>query len=138
MAILVGTSAVGAETLTARLTMIPIEMATRANVSGEGRATAVLDGRTLSVEGQFSGLRGAATVARLHASPVTGVRGPIVAELSISPAAAGELSGALALDAAQVDSLLQGRWYIQIHSEAAPDGNLWGWLLPAAPGASSR
>jgi hypothetical protein len=22
-----------------------------------------------------------------------------------------------------------GRFYIQLHSEKAPEGNLWGWLL---------
>jgi hypothetical protein len=26
--------------------------------------------------------------------------------------------------------LRQGRMYLQLHSESAPDGNLWGWLLP--------
>jgi hypothetical protein len=28
--------------------------------------------------------------------------------------------------------LLDGRVYLQIHSESVPDGNLWGWLLPEA------
>jgi len=134
---LVSATAMGAETFTARLTMVPIEMATRANVAGEGAATAVLDGRRLSVQGTFAGLRGAATVVRLHAGVLTGVRGPVVGELNVTRATAGEIAGTLELDAAQAESLLQGRWYIQVHSDAAPDGNLWGWLLPvAAPGAS--
>jgi len=29
----------------------------------------------------------------------------------------------------QVQSLKKGQLYIQIYSEKAPDGNLWGWLL---------
>jgi hypothetical protein len=28
-----------------------------------------------------------------------------------------------------VEALKAGRFYIQLHSERAPDGNLWGWLL---------
>ena len=29
----------------------------------------------------------------------------------------------------QLQALLDGRLYIQIHSASAPEGNLWGWLL---------
>jgi len=29
-----------------------------------------------------------------------------------------------------VEGLRQGQIYLQIHSETAPDGNLWGWLIP--------
>jgi hypothetical protein len=29
----------------------------------------------------------------------------------------------------QVDDLAAGRLYVQLHSQKAPDGNLWGWLL---------
>ena len=31
--------------------------------------------------------------------------------------------------AKQIENLERGRWYVQIHSQKAPDGNLWGWLL---------
>ena len=34
----------------------------------------------------------------------------------------------------QVTDLEKGRFYVQLHSEKAPDGNLWGWLLPAEKG----
>ena len=30
----------------------------------------------------------------------------------------------------QLADLEKGRLYVQVHSEKAPDGNLWGWLLP--------
>ena len=29
-----------------------------------------------------------------------------------------------------VADLEKGRLYVQLHSEKAPDGNLWGWLTP--------
>ena len=119
-----------AETFVARLTMMPIEVATRANVTGSGSGSAVLDGRRLLVSGSFSGLRGSATAARLHEGVALGIRGAPLFELSVESATAGNFSGEVELTPEQVDSLHQGRLYIQIHSEAAPDGNLWGWLLP--------
>jgi len=45
-------------------------------------------------------------------------------------ASAGTLSGSFDLNALQIADLEKGRLYVQLHSEKAPDGNLWGWLLP--------
>ena len=42
----------------------------------------------------------------------------------------GTLSGSFELNAIQIADLEKGRLYVQLHSEKAPDGNLWGWLLP--------
>ncbi len=39
------------------------------------------------------------------------------------------VSGSFDLTASQVADLEKGRLYVQLHSEKAPDGNLWGWLL---------
>ena len=113
-----------------RLTMMPIEVATRARVTGSGSASAKLEGRQLSVSGSFAGMRGPATVARLHEGPALGVRGPAISDLKVTPAAKGELSGEVQLTSKQVESLRKRRLYIQIHSSSAPDGNLWGWLVP--------
>ena len=44
-------------------------------------------------------------------------------------AGAGTVSGSVELTPEQLEALRSGRVYIQLHSEAAPDGNLWGWLL---------
>jgi hypothetical protein len=85
---------------------------------------------TLTVSGSFSGLQGAATVAGLHEGAVLGVRGPAVADFTVPQAASGSFSAQFKLTPAQVQSLHQGRLYLQIHSATAPDGNLWGWLLP--------
>lgn len=119
-----------AETFVARLTMMPIEVATRTNVTGSGSGSATLDGRRLLVSGSFSGLQGPATAARLHEGIALGIRGAPLFELGVESATAGSFSGEVELTPEQVESLRQGRLYIQIHSEAVPDGNLWGWLLP--------
>jgi hypothetical protein len=62
---------------------------------------------------------------------VRGVRGPVVVDLKASGGTNGTISGAVDLQPAQVTDLEKGRLYVQLHSEKAPDGNLWGWLLPA-------
>ena len=110
--------------------MMPIEVATRANVTGSGSGSATLDGRRLLVSGSFSGLRGPATAARLHEGSALGIRGAPLFDIDVESTTDGSFSGDVELTPEQVDGLRQGRLYIQIHSEAAPDGNLWGWLLP--------
>jgi hypothetical protein len=120
------------EKFTARLGWVPTTGADRANVTGKGSATGVLSGRKLAITGSFEGLAAPATVARLHHGIAKGARGSAIVDLTLTKAASGTLSGSVDLTPAQVDSLKQGRLYIQLHSEkgVAPDGsNLWGWFL---------
>ena len=113
----------------ARLSTVPITVAMQDTVSGRGSADAVLTGDTLTIEGKFEGLRSPATVARLHLAPPA-VRGPAVIDLSVSQSTSGTISGKADLTPRQLQALEKNSLYIQIHSEKAPDGNLWGWLLP--------
>lgn len=126
-------AAAAQQSFDARLRPVPIEASTAANTTGAGEATAQISGTRLTVRGNFAGLKGPATAARLHQGTVTGVRGPAFADLTVSAATSGTVSGELTLTAAQVEGLRQGHVYLQIHSETAPDGNLWGWLLPPRP-----
>lgn len=112
-----------------RLRPVPIEASTAAATTGAGEATAELNGTRLTLRGNFTGLAGAATVARLHQGAVTGVRGPAIADVTVTAATSGTVSGEVTLTPAQVEAVRQGHVYLQIHSESAPDGNLWGWLL---------
>lgn len=121
--------AAAADALKARLTPVPIEASIAAKTRGIGSATASLNGTTLTLSGSFSGLQGAATVARLHEGAVTGVRGPAMADFPVPQAPSGSFNATFTLTPAQAESVKLGRVYLQIHSEAAPDGNLWGWLL---------
>lgn len=121
--------AAGPQIFRARLSTVPIDLAMASTIAGSGSVTATLEGRTLAITGTFSGLRTPATVARLHRSPNRGMRGAAIAELTATPATGGEITGKVELTAAQIDDLGKGRLYVQLHSEKAPDGNLWGWLL---------
>ena len=117
------------ETYKVRLSPVPIEAKTRADIAGIGSATATLAGTKLSITGSFEGLRSPAVAAKIHQGPVTGVRGPAIADLTVAHSASGMVSASLDLTPQQVELLKKGRLYIQIDSEKAQDGNLWGWLL---------
>lgn len=117
------------ETFAARLSIVPITIAMQKAITGRGSATAVLAGDTLTVDGAFEGLRSPATVARLHMG-VRGVRGPAIANLVVSNATGGSIKGVVALNRELRQALEKSSLYLQIHSEKAPEGNLWGWLLP--------
>ena len=111
-----------------RLSVVPITVAMQETVAGSGSVTATLTGRKLAVMGTFEGLRSPATVARIHlAAP--GIRGPAILDLIVTKATSGTISGSLDLTPAQVEELRNSRFYVQLYSERAPDGNLWGWLL---------
>jgi hypothetical protein len=119
-------------TFKARLSPVPLDVSMQATVAGSGSISAVLTGTRLAISGTFEGLKSPATIAQVHKSPVRGVRGPNVLDLAVArtDASAGTISGAFDLTAIQVADLEKGRLYVQLHSDKAPDGNLWGWLLP--------
>ena len=54
-----------------------------------------------------------------------------IGDLAATSGTSGTITGSIELTKAQVDDLAAGRLYIQLHSEKAPDGNLWGWLFAA-------
>ena len=117
------------ETYKARLTALPADARTRPSLAGIGTATATLTGSTLVVAGTFEGLLSPATVAQLHGAVAAGVRGPVIHDLTVAKATSGSISGSVDLTPQQVESFHKGGLYIQIHSEKAPDGVIWGWFV---------
>ena len=115
----------------ARLSVMPLDIAMQATMAGSGAITAALKGTTLSITGTFTGLKTAATTVRVHRGPRLATRGPAIGDLTATAATSGTISGSIELSKAQVDDLAAGRLYVQLHSEKAPEGNLWGWLLPS-------
>ena len=125
-------AAQSAKAYVARLSPVPITAAMQVTVSGSGAATATLTGRRLTIDGTFTGLRTPATVARLHLAP-RAARGEAFADLKVSTGSSGNsgtITGAIDLTPQQVQAFEKSSVYIQLHSEKAPEGNLWGWLLP--------
>ena len=122
-------SAQAPETYKGRLAPVPVDAQLARNTTGHGSASVALAGAKLTVSGSFEGLLGPATAAQLRRGLATGVRGPVLCDLTVTKAASGTLSGTFDLTPEQIDGLRKGRLYVQIDSEKAPDGNLWGWLL---------
>lgn len=130
VAVSTATAAAQSRQYRARLSPVALDIAMQATVAGSGSVTATLNGNTLTLAGNYAGLVTASTVARIHRSPRTAMRGPAIGDLKITLGTSGTISGTLELTKEQVDDLANGRLYVQLHSEKAPDGNLWGWLLP--------
>jgi hypothetical protein len=117
------------ETYKARLTAVPADAKTRPNLAGIGSATGVLSGNKLTITGNFEGLTSAATMAKLHAGVAAGVRGPEIQDLTVTKATSGSISGSAELTAQQLQYLRKNGLYIEIYSEKAPEGVIWGWLV---------
>jgi len=115
-------------TFRTRLAPVPVAAYDPAIV-GLGSVTATLAGNTLTVGGTFEGLASPATTARIHKSLRTGVRGDGILDLTVTRSTSGSIAGTFELTMAQVQEMANGRYYVQLQSEKAPDGNLWGWLL---------
>jgi hypothetical protein len=128
-ALVVSLAAQSNEAFKTHLSALAADARTRAGLAGSGSASATLSGAKLTITGSFEGLLSPATKADLRGAPAAGVRGPVIADLTISKAASGTISGSVELAPAQLTSLRKGGIYIQIYSEKAPEGVLWGWLL---------
>jgi hypothetical protein len=112
----------------ARLSPLGVTGATVNTITGVGSITATLVGTSLSVEGTFEGLTGNATEANVRRGP-KGIPGPSIANLEVTKASSGKVSGTVTLTAEQVEDLRAGRLYVQVHSERALEGSIRGWLL---------
>jgi hypothetical protein len=112
-----------------RLSPVPVA-AYNPNIVGTGTVTATVTGTKLAVTGSYEGLASPATLAKIYKSPKPGIRGDALLDLKVSGGTSGTISGQFDLTAAQLQEIAASRYYVQLHSEKAADGNLWGWLMP--------
>lgn len=110
-----------------RLAPGPRLVGTRADSSGSGQVHAVLAGNVLTLDGSYQGLLGAPTEVHVAMGSLPGVRGPVIAPLT---AADGKVGGKLTLNSRQLAAFRKGGLYVEIDSAEAPDGDLWGWIMP--------
>jgi hypothetical protein len=116
------------ETYKARITAVPADARTRADLTGIGNATAVLSGTKLTISGTFEGLKTNVTSIKLHNAVAAGVRGPALQELTGPKATSGSITGSVDLNPEQLEHFKKGGLYIEIYTEKAPEGALWGWF----------
>jgi hypothetical protein len=114
----------------ARLSKVPVDAKMLPIIIGIGNATAALNGSVVTINGTYEGLGSPATIANLHEAKYRGVHGPVIGALKVTNAPTGAVTGQVNLTPTQVESLKAGKLYIQIHTQAGPEGHLWGFLLP--------
>jgi hypothetical protein len=129
LSVLPSAAAAASSTFPVRLSPGPRLVGTRADRSGGGSVTVTLEDNTLKLQGSFSGLLAVPTGAHLHMGSLPGVRGPVIADLTVSPDTTGTVSGTVQLNPQQLAALRKGGLYIEIDSDKAPEGDLWGWIM---------
>ena len=79
----------------------------------------------------YSGLTGTATMAHFHGPVAPGGKGPVVIWLSKkgSPAAS-PITGQVILTPDQASQFLAGQWYVNVHTQANPGGEIRGQAKP--------
>ena len=120
-----------AERFGGRLSRLPVDLVTASTIRGEGVVSAELRGRELTLRAEFRGLSSPVTAVHVHNAPRArrgGVAFPI--EIEDPSGTAGAIAATVTLDDAQAAELRAGRYYLQLHTEANPGGELRGWLLP--------
>lgn len=130
LAVGLGAAAPEAARFETELGPAPINSSTKTSILGHGSVHATLNGTRLEIEGAFEGMSSDATDAHLMMGEGIAIPGPAIMDLTVSPSAAGRVTGSLTLSRVQVAALRDGKLYVQINSRTAPGGNLWGWLLP--------
>lgn len=101
--------------------------------SGSGTADLTYDPATrmLTWSVSYSGLSGAATMAHFHGPAAEGKNGPVAIWISKkgSPVES-PIKGEATLTPEQAQQFTGGEWYINVHTEAHPAGEIWGQVMP--------
>ena len=112
-----------------RLSPLPVDARTAATITGDGVVSAELNGTELSIRGAFDGMSSAATRAHVHrAQP--GTPGPVAFAIDVPTVVEGRFEDTVTLADTQLRELRDGLYYLQIHTENNPGGELRGWLWP--------
>ena len=100
--------------------------------SASGTVEATLNKQTseLSWTVTYSGLSGPATGAHFHGPAMAGANAGVV--VPITGSLASPIRGVASLTAAQAADLMAGKWYVNLHTAANPNGEIRG-QLPARP-----
>jgi len=110
---------------------VAYDNSTRDVIVGEGHLKATLDGSTLTVSGDFSGLSSNATAVKLGLGLDFGIPATeFFANLTATPGQSGTISGTLTLTPAQAAALNKRQLFLELYSVKGTDGSLWGWFEP--------
>ena len=100
------------------------------NASGTAEANLNKQTNELSWTVTYSGLSGPATGAHFHGPAMAGANAGVVVPMTGS--LTSPIRGVASLTAAQVADLMAGKWYVNLHTAANPNGEIRG-QIPARP-----
>lgn len=106
--------------------------------SATGSATVTLDRMTgaVSVSGSYQNLAAAATAAHIHGASRRGLNSGVIVGLMVTGGTTGTFSGSGTLTAAQIQDMLDGVTYLNVHTGSFPGGEIRG-QIDAVPGSGS-
>jgi hypothetical protein len=88
--------------------------------------------RMLTWSVAYNGLSGPATMAHFHGPATAGNNGPPLIWLSEKGAAtvANPIKGEATLTPEQAQQFMAGEWYVNVHTQANPKGEIRGQVMP--------
>jgi len=116
------------ETMTANLSAA--QELPPANSQGRGDAQMMLDpsSKLLRWTVNYSGLSGPATAAHIHTG-AQGANGPVAINLSPGGPPQNPITGTATLTDAQMQQLMSGQAYVNVHTQANPNGEVRGQVM---------
>ena len=92
--------------------------------SGTGTAKINLSGNTLTWTVTYSGLTGPVTAGHFHGPAMPGANAGVV--VPFAGVLASPITGSATLTDAQIADLKAGKWYVNLHTQANPGGEIRG------------
>ena len=119
-----------ASTMTTRLSGASEVPPVASNASGTAELNLNKQTYELSWTVTYSGLSGPATGAHFHGPAMAGANAGVVVPMTGS--LTSPIRGTASLTAAQAADLMAGKWYVNLHTAANPNGEIRG-QFPARP-----
>ena len=98
------------------------------NASGSAEISYNKDTQMLRWTVTYSGLSGPATGGHFHGPAMAGSNAGVV--IPFAGSLASPISGGVILTLVQANDLMAGRWYVNLHTQANPGGEIRGQVIP--------
>ena len=128
-----GAGAASAAPLSFKVALTGAECVPAVETSGSGTADITYDPATRVVTWNisYSGLSSPTTMAHFHGPAKAGENAPPVIWLSTQGSApSNPITGTATLTADQAQQFLAGQWYVNVHSQSHPAGEIRGQVIP--------
>ena len=127
-----GTGGSGGNTTTYNMQLMGASEVPATTSTATANVTVMLNKTTgaVTVTGNFQGLTSNATAAHIHGPAAVGVNAPVLVPLTISQATSGTVSANATMTSPQMNDMVNGMTYVNIHSQMFPDGEIRAQIVP--------